>query len=147
MTTNVQKFVFDLERDASGLGKEDVRKLQRLLTFELLRRVSDRTRVDTGRARAGNIVSVGSPSEDQPSANLRGANESVGSAAARIQAQNEAQANRALLSLPYYAVTYVSNNVNYVKYLEEGTDKIPPDAMYATSFNDIKAIAAQRGAR
>ena len=114
--------------------------LFRRVALGILRRAVLKTPVDTGRAR-GNwqltvnriVTSVidrvddGSPSH------------SVGEAPRRGAGKDTVDKGLGKLSRVKLGDTiYITNNVDYIVYLEEGTEKIPPQKMLAEAIQEIE---------
>lgn len=112
-----------------GLAKEQIILLQRRVAIELLRRIILKTPVDTGRARNGWILTVGQPATTSP---IDGSNDI------------NAQLSGALAVLASYEeinVLWITNNVTYIRYLEQGKpgpgSQQAPQGMVAVSLREV----------
>lgn len=109
-----------------------VEQVQKYFAFEILRRVVKRTPVDTGRARGGWQVTLNSPSDKK-------SDTTDPSGGAAIEAGNSVIAG----SQPFQVI-WMSNNVDYIRILEEGAF-VPPNP--GPSKTGGSASAAGRKAR
>jgi len=111
----------------SKLVPEEVIRFQRRIVLELLRRVVLKTPVDTGRARGGWQTSIGKPAiGDSPPQ--------------KVAASVVVQANSVLKSLQPFQVVWLSNNVDYISYLEDGSSNQSPLGMVAISIQEILTL-------
>jgi hypothetical protein len=104
MGTNLQNFNSALSNAAEKIKKEDLVKFIRSVCLETFKRVVQRTPVDTGRARGNWQVEINAP------------------AAGTIEADQWAsvfeRGDAMLASIPPFSVVHITNNVEYVFYLE-----------------------------
>jgi len=85
---------------------EDVVKVTKFFAFEALRRIVKRTPVDTGRARGGWQVTLTVPAEGQSS---------------NTDGKGVVAAGRSVMKAAKpFQVIWISNNVEYIRILEEG---------------------------
>jgi hypothetical protein len=104
----------------------------RKVTLQVLDGVVMKTVVDTGRARNGWQVGVGSiPTED------RGEPADFDGKAIRDSVVENGAA--ALRNLKAYGITYVANNVRYIGHLEYGTSRMAPHGMVVRTVNEVAA--------
>lgn len=87
---------------------DHVEQVTQWLAFETLKRSVKRTPVDTGRARGGWHVTIGMPSSSSPSGKDPAGGNTVNAGHAKI-----------LTSKPFQVI-WISNNVEYIRILEEG---------------------------
>ena len=113
MGTNVQAFNAELTRWAKQRLPEEVKRVTTAVALEALTRIVGRTPVDTGRARGGWQVAIGSPAAGEGENDQNGTNTvSRGSATIR--------------SAPPFSDVHITNNVEYIDILENGGFD-PPD--------------------
>lgn len=86
----------------------DIAKVTQWFAFEALRRIVKRTPADTGRARGGWHVTIGSPSSSATGNKDDSGKTTISSGKATIT------------SAKPYQVIWISNNVEYIRILEEG---------------------------
>lgn len=101
-----------LSEIAKTLTPRMVSRVQRKIVLDVLAGVVKRTPVDTGRARGGWQVSIGTPATaaTQPE---QGA---VGDASGKALSQGAAK----IASMPAFSIAYINNNVIYVGVLDQG---------------------------
>lgn len=123
--------ITDKVRDAIG---GHIQRVQRKTMLAAVRTATRVTPVVTGRAKGGWDGGV----NFQPTAETGILDKSGAATIKRAMAVVEAA--------PPYVKIYLVNNVEYVKYLDEGTDKFPPFAMtraVAATIETNKAILAR----
>ena len=126
--TNLAAFNRDLERFARKLSGDDLLKVQRKLTLDVLAGVVKKTPVDTGRARGSWQVSQGAPPTadvDSPDKNGNG---------------TIARGIGALSGLRPFSVTFVSTNLVYAPVLENGSSTQAPAGMVGVTLEEIRSI-------
>lgn len=121
MAGNARSFALDLQGFVPK-SQEKASNFIRLIALDLYSRITKRTPVDTGRARAGWAISVNAPSNYVPP---------EGTAVQLVQSD--------LSGFNLDQVIYIVNNVNYIVYLEDGTSKQAPAGMVAISMAEIEA--------
>lgn len=94
-------------------------------TAETASRIAERTPVDTGNARLSWHIT-----QDPHDAGMEG-NNSLDADAARI-ARTFSLKDREI---------YIVNSADYIKYLEYGTSRMPPNAMVARTLPEVPGIA------
>jgi hypothetical protein len=124
MFTNLSSFKLDLEREAKKLDVE-LEQLLRRIMLQLLRDVVLETPVDTGRARGNWQVSINKSPE--------------GEIEPKADVISEGLATLVDLKQNPYAVVYLTNNVSYIKYLEEGTSQRGGKHMLARGLERVKS--------
>jgi len=111
-----------LDEFVKDLVPREVRNTQRRVALDVLNRIVMKTPVRTGRARSNWQTSIGS------------APESV------VWLEDPVKTGEIVLgSLPVYSIVFLTNNVPYIIYLEDGTSKQAPNGMVALSFEEMKA--------
>lgn len=109
----------------AGMVKEDVGRKLRIVSMALLTEIVNRSPVDTGRFRANNQVSIGSPDYSQLT-------EVDVSGAKTIQ-----QGSAVIARGKPYSVIYIQNNLPYAESLENGHSNQAPTGIYANSFHGV----------
>lgn len=105
--------------------EEDVGKKVRFISLQILNEVVYRSPVDTGRFRANNQVSVGSPDYGVTEATDKSGGSTLQQGSAVI-ARGKA-----------FDVIYIQNNLPYAVPLENGHSKQAPSGIYAVSFHGV----------
>ncbi|MEN0582271.1 HK97 gp10 family phage protein [Phytobacter palmae] len=105
--------------------EEDVCKQLRVISIQLLNEIVMRSPVDTGRFRANNHVSIGSP-DFSVTANTDKSGGPTLQQGSAVIAQGKP-----------YSVIYIQNNLPYAEALENGHSKQAPTGLYANAFNGI----------
>lgn len=126
MGTNVHQF----NKEVNGVVKDFTTKkaldFQRLVAMELFRRIILRTPVDTGRARGNWQITINAP----PTEILE-----------REGKQFESVINAELgklNSIPMYSTVYITNNLDYIYYLEyDRRSPKSPDGMVEISLKEV----------
>ncbi|MCK8144540.1 HK97 gp10 family phage protein [Citrobacter sedlakii] len=105
--------------------EEDVGKKLRFISLQLLNEIVSRSPVDTGRFRANNQVSIGSPEYSTTNAT-----DKYGSATLQ-------QGSAVIAQGKPYSVIYIQNNLPYAEPLENGHSQQAPAGIYAVSFHGV----------
>ena len=100
--------------------------MQKKVVLEALRRLVEKTPVDTGRARGNWQVTIASPAEGQV--------EVTDSDGAATLVKGLAS----LIGLPNFQIVWISNNVDYIEKLEHGGSKQAPEGMLAITFEELR---------
>jgi len=108
MITGIEKFNRDLNAISKGLLPEEVALVQKKISFDILKSVVERTPVDTGRARGGWQVSIGSLPVVARKAKDKNGAKTMSDGAAKLS------------KLPSYQIVFISNAVEYIEILENG---------------------------
>jgi hypothetical protein len=121
--------------DAFGRSvKVQIDLIRRKMALEIFSRVVKRTPVDTGRARANWQVSVGEPIfeaiEDTDKKRF-----GAGPGADRVMA-----ADASMRNLPLDKSIFITNNLPYIVYLEDGTPKMKAFGMVKTTLAEANAV-------
>jgi hypothetical protein len=114
---NAFDFAADLEKAAKVLGIDSARDAAVTLALTLHRKVSERTPVDSGRARANWFLAEGAP---------------------RIEAK-ETTTPEAVPTLKGESVIYLTNSLPYIVPLEYGHSKQAPYGMLRVSIAEVTA--------
>ena len=131
MGSNIREFEMGLDRFVEDIDT-NVGKVHRAVLLEGLKGVVQMTPVDKGRARANWQVSHGAPATDQVEAtDKRGAATRARGAAVIAEAEP-------------YSVTYLTNNVDYIEELENGSSQQAPSGMLNVTYNRLRAWLGRR---
>lgn len=140
---NLMRFEADLEGFAEKLG-EDIGKVTRRIVADAHRRVSLRTPVDTGRARASWDVKTGSPSGWIPPENE--ATETAGTMGSAPQATpgkppsepGPKDIGDVLGKIDGTEVVFITSNLDYVQVLEGGSSQQAPAGMVMLTIAELE---------
>ncbi len=102
--------------------------LQKKVVLEALRRLVMRTPVDTGRARGNWQVTIDNPTDSQLDQTDKDGNETIKKGLAAIS------------NLPAYRVVWISNNVDYIEFLEDGSSEQAPNGMLAITIEELRTM-------
>jgi len=129
---NLKKFEIDVDKFADSLGL-DVALVVKKLSFDIFADVVVGTPVDTGRAMNNWVISIGSPSRDVTD---------VGGSSASIAASKEGTAVGKLAEVKPFDTVWISNNLPYIGFLEEGTSKQAPKGWVEKAIqNNLRQLA------
>jgi len=128
MSTNYDSFIRSFRKATKGFDSETLAIVQKKLAFDILSGVVARTPVLTGRARGGWQVTIGAPTD------LDSGNEDKSGLTVTANAQT------VLANLGVFQIVYIQNNVEYIGYLEEGTDKMAPFKMMALTLQEQEGV-------
>lgn len=123
MTTNLPEFVAEVRAFGRNVVPEALVAFHRKVALEALGRVVRKTPVDTGRARSGWQTTVG----QEPDSEV-GLPDPVASGAA------------VLGNLQPFETVYLSNNVPYIGFLENGSSQQAPNGMVAVTLQELRGI-------
>lgn len=119
-------FTFGADLHAFAKAIEvDLDTVHERVVYDIHNRVTERTPVDTGRARAAWQITVGEPSTFIMPEGVYGPPPPPPMPAMSIK-----------------DVVYITNNVPYIEYLEDGSSKQAPAGMVALSLAEIEAELA-----
>lgn len=130
MSDSLAKFNTEIDNFAKKVIPQKVVLLQKKIAFEALKRIAEKTPVRTGRARGNWQVTIG-----QPAASVLNTFDIMGK-------ETIAKGLAALANLPPFSVVYITNNVNYISFLEEGTPKTLPVGMVAVTVEELREMFA-----
>ena len=141
VSTNIADFSKAIDIFVDQVVPEQVLLFQRRLAFDVLVPMVQNTPVRTGRAKGAYIVSNGSPSSRTvPERKLRkGQGRKSDAESQAIERRAIDEASKAIGQAVPFGVIWISNNVEYILFLEEGTAKIAPFAMAANALNEVRA--------
>ena len=108
-----------------GAVEQDLSKKIRTIAIQLLNEVTMRMPVDTGRARANTIVSIGSPVYQVLDRYDKTGGYTIMEGVTRLS------------GLEPYTVVYLQNNLPYIEKLEDGYSKQAPIGMFGAAFNSV----------
>jgi len=109
---DIEAFNLDLARETEGLCEREATTLQRVISLDALRRVIDKTPVDTGRAAGNWQLGIASPATSPL--------EAFGGEAAYERESPK------LEEIAPFGVVFLNNNLDYISVLEDGRF-VPPD--------------------
>jgi len=139
-TSNLAQFNKELDEFAKCIPTK-VSIIQKKLVLEALRRLILRTPVDTGRARGNWQVTIANPAEGQvegdwPKSSGKGKKENPGIRPDDGRTITKGMA--VLTGLPDYQVVWISNNVDYIEFLEHGSSTQAPEGMLAITIEELR---------
>ena len=105
------------------------------ITLELWNKITEKTPVDTGRARAGWMISTGHPATGVPAEKGKPTGKNKNSASP----PPEPRVSYPEPKITGEEVVYITNNLPYIGVLEEGSSKQAPAGMVRTSIAEVKA--------
>lgn len=108
-----------------GVVEQDLSKKIRTIAIQLLNEITMRMPVDTGRARANTIVSIGAPVYQVLESYDKSGGNTIMNGASRLS------------GLEPYTVVYLQNNLPYIERLEDGYSKQAPVGMFGAAFNSV----------
>lgn len=119
-------------QQAAAKIRDRADKAFRLLVLAAHKGIVENTPVDTGRARGNWMISVAAPqwSEQPPDKSEKGT----------VTILREFTKRN---SISIDEIAYVVNGVEYIEYLENGTDKFPPFGMVKMTMEQLKGKAAE----
>lgn len=129
---NDKSFIRQLDKAGDEAGDLSL-LFQKRIALEGLKRVVNRTPVDTGRARGG--WQVGRTDSDNDNGNIDGGGSST--VAAGLSIVNK-------ITIPFGTIV-IFNNVEYIVFLEEGSSGQAPQGMVDVTILELKRIAEAAG--
>ncbi len=146
--SNIRAFEVDLQAFAKKLDLAPKIVVIRI-TLDLFRRITKRTPVDTGRARASWDVKVGAPSEYVPpesKGSVAGtgktrlgtglAGNKLGTGA--LSGGSTKDIGAEVANIDGTQVVFITSNLDYMQYLEEGSSKQAPSGMVLLSIAELE---------
>ena len=124
--TNVKRFNQELRRLTKRLPEKSLLIVQKKLTFDALRGVVLKTPVDTGRARGNWQVTINESPENEINTEDKTGNNTISEGTDRVK------------RVPSFAIIYITNNVPYIVYLENGTPTQAAHGMIALTFAELQ---------
>jgi hypothetical protein len=129
---NRRRFEVSLDEFADQIGV-DVATVVKKLSFDIFADVVAVTPVDTGRAMNNWVISVGSPSRHVTS---------EGGAKSGVAASKASEAAGALATVSPFDTVWISNNLPYIGFLEEGSsDQAPSGWVERAIQNNLRQLA------
>ncbi len=140
MKENIKDFTLAIQDWAKNKAPKSVQLLQRRLVLELLTRVVLKTPVDTGRARNNWQVTFNQPATKQvPYKGIGKVGKLLRKKAGdptEVLRKGYTQINQ----MPQFCIAYITNNVEYILYLEAGHSKQAPNGMAALAFQEVSTV-------
>lgn len=124
----LNEFNRQLDQYAKQLLPRQISDFHRKIVLEALRRIVQKTPVDTGRAKGNWQVTINSPASGQ----LNTIDKSGG--------RTIAQAMAAISDFPPFSVVYITNNIDYIEFLEEGSSKQAPAGMVGLTVQELMTM-------
>lgn len=131
MTSNVDQFNKEVGAFAATLVPQEAVRFQKKLVFEALSRLVQKTPVDTGRARGNWQVTINELPNSEVTVWTRQDPQSPATPAEMIPA--------ALGGLPPFQIVYITNNVEYIVYLEGGSSSQASEGMVEVTIAELIA--------
>lgn len=122
----------DINADIPKLVSQAVRKI----TLDIDRNLTLATPVDTGRARANWQVTISKPASGVIDFDGGGDNNANKSAASAYSTNQTITALSA--KMPEYPIVYITNNLDYIQRLNNGTSEQAPANFVETSIQAVK---------
>ena len=129
-TDQVFQFKADLQAFSDAVGVT-VANATRKIALELHNSIVEKTPVDTGRARASWMIQLDSPSEAVPPPGEYGRDNGRTREQQRVLKQLKDED-------PYHEI-WISSNLEYIEFLENGSSKQAPVGMVAVSLAEQEA--------
>lgn len=137
MASNARSFTAGIGGWVEG-GEDEVGKIHRAATLDLLREVATETPVDTGRARANWQVGRKRP----PTGETDDTDTSSG-ASSTVSRESEEIAR-----IRPFSISYVANNLPYIGSLNDGHSKQAPKGFVDAAFERVKTrYSGREGSR
>ena len=136
---DLRRFNRELQEFGKKLVPEELTKLVKAIAFEAFARIVFKTPVDTGRARGNWQISIGQPIFDEIELDQAQdiALSDIGNEGVR--------AAQVLQNLNPFEVVWISNNVPYIEFLEEGSSRQAPQGMVAETFSELIQLFPEIG--
>jgi len=140
MESNLAQFNKEVTQFANSIpGKVTV--MQKRIVLQALRRLVEKTPVDTGRARGNWQVTISSPAEGQVSGDWPKTAGPPKTERPPLRSEDRATIQKgmaALTGLPKFQVVWISNNVDYIEFLEHGSSTQTPEGMLAVTIEELR---------
>jgi hypothetical protein len=117
-------FAKDVQKFEIKVGKLSTEVIKKIV-FEMYTRIVLRTRFDTGRARGNWMISIGGPATG--TSNRTSKSGPVGSELAQLSAYRAGD-------------VWITNNLNYIRFLENGTRSFQGDHMVSRTVAEFRSI-------
>jgi len=132
MPTNVRQFNRAVTKFAETMLPYQVKLFTKKVALDTLTRIVRKTPVDTGRARGNWQITINTASESE-------VNNVAGSGISDVVSQGRV----ALENMEPFSIVFISNNVPYIAYLEQGSSSQAPQGMVATTIEEMNQIFAR----
>lgn len=129
---NLRQFNKALEDFAKKAIPAQVTALQKKIALDVVAGAVQLTPVDSGRARGGWQAVIGEGTDEKLDRKDKTGRETI------------ADASGVIAKVPDFDVITIQNNVEYIGFIEEGTDKMPPVGMVRRTVQRV--IGGGRGA-
>lgn len=129
---NLREFNKALEDFAKKAVPAQVTALQKKIALDVVAGAVQLTPVDSGRARGGWQAVISDGDERKVDRVDKTGRETIAEASAVIE------------KVPDFDVITIQNNVDYIGFIEEGTDKMPPVGMVRRTIQRIQGIGVGR---
>ena len=125
---NLAQFNKEIDDFAKKLVPQQVTLLQKKIILEALRRIVMKTPVDTGRAKGNWQVTIGAATEQALLTTDADGSETIAAGLAVVA------------QIPPYSVVWISNNVTYIEFLEDGSSQQAPEGMVALTIAELQTM-------
>jgi hypothetical protein len=135
MLRNLRQFNQKLQEFSKDVLPRTFRMMQRKVAMDILRGVVKKTPVDTGRARGNWLASVG----NSITVAIKGSVRMLKSGVTRWSGEETPlqKAVGALQQLKFGQTIFITNNVPYILYLEEGTPRMKAHKMLDLTIKEV----------
>jgi len=144
MESNLAQFNSEVTQFARSIpGKLTV--LQKKIVLEALRRLVEKTPVDTGRARGNWQVTIANPAEGQVGGDWPATKGPPRTTRPPLRPEDHSviKTGMAILTgMPDFQVVWISNNIDYIEELEHGHSKQAPEGMLAVTIEELRNMFA-----
>jgi len=128
MADNLQQFNAEIQEFAKKVVPNEIVKFQKKIVLEALRRLVQKTPVDTGRAKGGWQVTIEAPASGQLD---RTDKDGAGTVAEGLAA---------ISHLPPWQMVWITNNVDYIEKLEHGGSQQAPQGMVSVTVAELRTM-------
>jgi Tfp pilus assembly protein FimT len=125
MNRSLQKFQREISEYARKVP-DKITELQKKLVLEALRRIVLSTPVDTGRARGNWQVTLGTPAEGKLETTDQNGSDTIQKGVAVLD------------GLPPFQCVWISNNLEYIEFLEDGSSQQAPHGMVRLTVTQLR---------
>ena len=126
---HVKQFNAEVEGFSKNLFSTQLVAFHKKITLEVFRRIVLKTPVDTGRARGNWLIGIGSV----PQGVLDRLASGDGSGVVFEELAK-------LASLQPFSIVWITNNLDYIEFLEQGSSRQAPNGMVALSLAEVGEI-------
>lgn len=125
---SLEQFNKEVDAFSKGLTQVQLTAFQKKIALEAIKRIVEKTPVDTGRARANWQVTIGNPTEDVLEVEDQDGSNTI------------SKGSSVITTVGLFDVIWISNNVDYIRFLEEGSSTQAPEGMVALTFEELLGI-------